>query len=54
MTEKCPECKSENTSAHIQTIVRDPVVAVHSVGWRCLDCQHIWGHEGTAENVLGY
>ena len=50
----CPVCGSEDTTAHVQEVTRDPVMSVHSVGWECLKCHHIWGHEGFSTEVLGY
>ena len=52
--EKCPRCGSADTTAHVQSVISNSTTTVHSVGWRCLKCQHIWGHEGFAKEALGY
>ncbi len=51
---KCPKCGSTMVDTHVQHVYSEPGAAYHSVGWICLSCKHIWGHQGFAFEVLGY
>jgi len=51
---KCPKCGSTMVDTHVQHVYSEPGAAYHSVGWICLSCKHIWGHQGFASEVLGY